>query len=448
MSGLAAGIRLSYYDKKILIVEKHFLPGGLNSYYKRKGRIFDVGLHAVTNTFKGKNKQAPMSKLLRQLKIKKEELNLSPQLNSKIHFKNKTLNFSNNFDTLKNEINLNFPDDSKGFEDLNDYILNYNEVSLESVYSSSRSVLSEYIKSPLLIDMLLCPLMYYGSAYEHDMDFSQFAIMFKSIYLEGFSRPKEGVKGIIDKLINKLHDQGGELRYKSGVKRIINKNAKASGVELESGEIITCDQIFSSAGIYETKKLIKECSVFPEQGQLSFVEMIFILDKSPKELGLKDTIIFFNKTDEFCYRKPEKIVDINSGVLCCPNNFDYETELDDGIIRLTYMANYDLWNSLSKEDYKKEKENYMNKAMEQIEVFAPEFRKHIVETDMFTPLTVKKFTGHANGAVYGSPEKIRDGKTELENLYIIGTDQGFLGIIGSMLSGISIANLYGLMKSN
>jgi hypothetical protein len=30
----------------------------------------------------------------------------------------------------------------------------------------------------------------------------------------------------------------------------------------------------------------------------------------------------------------------------------------------------------------------------------------------------------------------------LENLYLCGTDQGFLGITGAMLSGISIANMY------
>ena len=62
--------------------------------------------------------------------------------------------------------------------------------------------------------------------------------------------------------------------------------------------------------------------------------------------------------------------------------------------------------------------------------------------DMFTPTTVRKFTGHANGAVYGTPQKVKDGATNVRNLYICGTDQGFLGIVGSMLSGVSMANLH------
>ena len=49
MSGLAAGIRLAMYDKNVLILEKHSISGGLNSYYARGKRKFDVGLHAMTN---------------------------------------------------------------------------------------------------------------------------------------------------------------------------------------------------------------------------------------------------------------------------------------------------------------------------------------------------------------------------------------------------------------
>jgi phytoene dehydrogenase-like protein len=69
-----------------------------------------------------------------------------------------------------------------------------------------------------------------------------------------------------------------------------------------------------------------------------------------------------------------------------------------------------------------------------------------VTTDMFTPRTITKFTGHLNGAIYGAPVKNRQGRTALSNLYLCGTDQGFLGIVGAMLSGISMANYHILQK--
>ena len=49
MSGLAAGIRLAYYDQKVCVLERHTTIGGLNVFYRLRGRDYDVGLHAVTN---------------------------------------------------------------------------------------------------------------------------------------------------------------------------------------------------------------------------------------------------------------------------------------------------------------------------------------------------------------------------------------------------------------
>ncbi|MBL8851667.1 MAG: hypothetical protein JNG89_18445, partial [Planctomycetaceae bacterium] len=42
--------------------------------------------------------------------------------------------------------------------------------------------------------------------------------------------------------------------------------------------------------------------------------------------------------------------------------------------------------------------------------------------------------------VYGAPHKLLSGETDIRGLHLCGTDQGFLGIIGSMLSGITMAN--------
>jgi phytoene dehydrogenase-like protein len=56
MSGLAA-IRLAQFDKRVLLVERHTLWGGLNSFYKRAGRRIDTGLHALTN-LRGRRERA------------------------------------------------------------------------------------------------------------------------------------------------------------------------------------------------------------------------------------------------------------------------------------------------------------------------------------------------------------------------------------------------------
>ncbi|MZH02893.1 MAG: phytoene dehydrogenase, partial [Nitrospinae bacterium] len=100
------------------------------------------------------------------------------------------------------------------------------------------------------------------------------------------------------------------------------------------------------------------------------------------------------------------------------------------------------WDNLVRKDYIAAKKEWRGRALEALFTFFPDFSDNVVFLDSFTPKTIKKYTGHINGAVYGSPEKIKNGKTPVKNLFICGTDQGFLGIIGATLSGISMANLH------
>lgn len=71
----------------------------------------------------------------------------------------------------------------------------------------------------------------------------------------------------------------------------------------------------------------------------------------------------------------------------------------------------------------------------------PDFRGRMIDTDLFTP-TIRRSTWHENGAIYGAPEKKLDGTTRLKNLFLCGTDQGYVGIIGSIINGISMANMH------
>jgi phytoene dehydrogenase-like protein len=450
MSGLAAGIRLAYYGKRVCIVEKHYRVGGLNSFYNLGRRKFDVGLHAMTNYVPKGVKLAPLPKLLRQLKLKPEDFALSPQLMSVIRFPNKTLRFNNDFDFFVQEVVDNFSRQADNFLNLLKTIFEYDELNLFAKPVSAREVVSSIISDPLLVDMIFCPLMFYGNAQENDMELGQFVIMFKSIFCEGFARPQAGVRQILDVLVKKYKACGGELRMKCAVENLNCANNRVVSILLENGEVLTADRILSSAGYVETMKLLTNhnSSDFNYHvGQLSFVEFILVLNKEPAEMGYTTTITFYNNSDRFNYRKPDELVDVSTGVICCPNNFQFENPLPEGIIRITNLANFDLWNRLDKEEYKAQKAAWLETTLKEVVKFVPDFRDSIIFTDIFTPKTIHRFTGRINGAVYGTPDKIKTGKTHLDNLFICGTDQGFLGIVGAMLSGISMANLHVLQKT-
>ncbi len=467
MSGLAAGIRLAHFGKRVCIFERHNAVGGLNSFYSLGGRKFDVGLHAMTNYVRPGVKGTPLGKLLRQLRIEREEFALCEQKQSRIAFGphgETSLRFTNDFAVLEAEVAAKFPAQIDGFRKLLGVVKTYDDVSLDTQPISARAVVRRHLTDPLLEDMVFCPVMYYGSATENDMEFGQFVIMFKALFLEGFARPLDGVRVIIRVLLEKYRQAGGERRMKCGVQRIVSHADRATALLLDTGEEITADQIISSIGAPETQRLIAasehsairdpQSTILP--GRLSFVETITILNCQPAEFGWgSDTIVFFNDSARFDYARPAAQVDPRSGVICLPNNFNYAPgdRLPEGIWRVTCLANYDRWVNLPEAEYQADKQRWFAEVQRSARRFMPPgvgdaaLVAATITTDMFTPRTITKFTGHLNGAIYGAPVKSRQGCTALSNVFLCGTDQGFLGIVGAMLSGISMANFHILQKT-
>ena len=174
------------------------------------------------------------------------------------------------------------------------------------------------------------------------------------------------------------------------------------------------------------------------------METIHTLNCQPADLGHRETIVFYSNTPEFRYANPAEPCDLDSGIICSPNNFQYDEPLEEGAIRITALANKDWWMQNDETEYTAAKQSWSDRITQAALPHVPDFRAQTIDSDMFTPRTIKKFTGHINGCVYGAPVKRWEGTTHLDNVYICGTDQGFLGIIGSMLSGIGIANRYAL----
>lgn len=449
LSGLAAAIRLARYNENVLVLERHSRVGGLNSYYYRNNRLFETGLHAITNYADKAARHAPLNKLLRQLKISRDEIGFHQQISSEIHFPGTSLLFSNDFEKLKEEIRSTFPAESDNFQKLVNIVDEANPFG-EQPYRSARAVLSSCITDPLLIDMLLCPILYYGSSWENDIDFKQFVIMFRSVYQEGLFRPAGTIKNLLDLLVDKLNQYGGTLKLGTGVRNIISQGEKIIGVTLENGERILCKHLVSTIGLDETKLLLGGRNKNENDRRLSFIESIFQIDiKALGTLPRDRTCIFYNNQNDFRFQRPLAPVGYDSGVISLPFNFrDLHDSKDSIEIRTTQLANYQDWldGAARTEQYDSMKRDHNRESRRQAEAIVGPFSDHIMFSDCFTPLTVERYTGKHQGAIYGSPKKISNGSMGYDNLVLAGTDQGFLGIIGSMLSGVSMVNQHILSK--
>ncbi len=480
MSGLAAAIRLAMFDRKVLVLERHNAVGGLNSFYALQGRKYDVGLHAMTNYVPPGTKGAPLTKILRQLRLQHGDFDLAEQVASRIAFPDFSLTFTNDFRDFEAEVARVFPSQIDAFRKLVAELRAFDETALDTPPLSTRGILIGYFGESRLVDALLLPTCYYGSATPGDLDWSQFAIMMRALFFEGFARPWEGVRRVLRVLRERLRAAGGERRMRCGVRQLRHQDQRITEIVLDDGSSITADHVISSIGWAETLRLTGEESpgaLSPLVGGLSFVETLSAMRLQPTSLGWDETIVFFNDGERFCYESPRDLVDPRSGVICLPNNYRYSEGrlLDEGWLRVTALANFEGWSRLRSEGipekptdarggvdpwsladwpsdapaaYCEAKARWFNALQSQALRFLPgrvspeALEEATLATDMFTPTTITRYTGHGAGAIYGSPTKNKSGLTAWRNLYLCGTDQGFLGITGAMLSGISMANAH------
>ncbi|MBI2378161.1 MAG: NAD(P)/FAD-dependent oxidoreductase [Deltaproteobacteria bacterium] len=451
MSGLAAAIRAGMAGRRTVVLERHAVWGGLNSFFKKGGHHFDTGLHAVTNYLppgqkgpRGPNAQRlPLDRVFRQLRVRHEDFALDPQTSSRVVFPEATLTFENGLERLTDELARHFPTQVDGFLRLAAALETYPDALAAPAFTSARARMAEHLDDPLLIDMLLCPLLFYGSPAEHDLDADQLSILFNSIYREGFSRPRDGVKTIIRALVRRAKQEGVELRMRSGVASIEVEGGRVSALLLESGERLEVSTVISTAGRVETSRMRSDRESEPPSelaGVLAFTETSLVLDAPPKDLGVTHAITFLSRTPRFRWARPDVPVDTTSAVICCPSNFAHDPPIPQNLLRITHLADQRFWFSRSGDEYAKDKERFIRTSLDALAPFLGDTPRHVTYVDSFTPRTITRYTGHVNGAVYGSPKKAKDGRTDLPNLFLAGTDQGLLGIVGAMVSGISVAN--------
>ncbi len=457
-SGLAAGIRAAMFGRRVLVLERHYLWGGLNSFYKRGGRLFDTGLHALTNCGQRGPKGTPLGRLLRQLRIPFDTLELLPQRVSEIVLGERRVRFSNDPVQWTSAIAELFPNDADRFTTLHAELAAADLDRVGAPDRSARKLLTERLGDGPLVDFLLMPTAYYSSAREGDLDWDQFVMLYQAIFCEGMAQPRGGIRPLLKLFVDRLIEVGGELRRKAPVVRILVERDRACGVELEDGQIIAADHVLSSAGWPATMALAGPAWSVQhvdtrDRTRITVLETISVLDTPCERIAgprpLDCSTVFFADTERFAFKTPEDLVDPHHGVISIPQNFGTPSDWvgHEPILRVTLFAHPDKWHQLPSAEYTQNKRAASDAALALTARLYSDPRPHEVFRDVFTPRTITKYTGHTGGAIYGGPRKWRDGTTPIENLVLIGADQGMSGIVGAGLSGIAMANRHVLGAS-
>lgn len=461
-SGLAAAARLAHFGVKVCLVEAHSRLGGLSSWHHVRGREISSGLHAFTN-YNPTGRGGPLGKLLRQLRIKFSDLDLRPQGRSSIRFPGATMAFSNDIELFRQQVAERFPGQIDGFDRFRAVINATDEGEITPRRTPARRIIEEYLDDPLLVEMLFCPVLFYGNPggvgderdgerTRPDMDWLLFCVVWKCIFETGLAYPAHGMRPIWEGLSDRIRADGGDIRMGARVESFRTEKGRVTAAVLEGGLEVEGEIFLSSAGVRESERLLGgEAAIHAElvpPGEISVVEGIAILDAPAIDCGLADATVFYSLADTVDFRRPADLVNPNAGVICAPDNY---RGIDERILKISQLASYPAWSGLSASEYVKAKEEAgggMEKALAELGIrlrkpaeIPGRFGKF---DDLFTPLTLKRYTSHDEGALYGSPVKARDGMTSAPNLFLIGADQGFHGIVGAMLSGVAMANTHWL----
>ncbi len=124
LAGLTAGLRLSKNGKKVLVFERHSIPGGYATNFRRKdseGNIytFDVSLHSLSGAKEG----ATVYNIFKSLDLLDDIEIINKDHDTILNYRGETLRITNDPEKYKNLLKEKF--DPDGIESLFKYLRDF-----------------------------------------------------------------------------------------------------------------------------------------------------------------------------------------------------------------------------------------------------------------------------------------------------------------------------------
>lgn len=486
MGGLTAAVLLSKAGKKVLVLEKHYVPGGFTHTFKRKKFEWDVGVHYVGQVNLENNLLKQTFDYITDGKLKWADIG---DVYDQAIIEGDVYNFRKGRENQINQMIEYFPEEEKSIrtyyklvEGINSsYTMFFAERSMpiwlsksvgyflrRKFYKYSRKttydVLKKLTSNEKLIAVLCAQCGNYGLAPMK----SSFAIhgMIVEHFLEGGNFPVGGAASIHKNMTDIIESNGGKIAIKAEVKSIIIENNKALGVEMENGDKLYASSIISNAGAHNTfNYLIKKENKKEENTiglnkvnpSVSHVCIYVGLNATDEELNLPKYNIWLYDSYKFDAFQNSHLETVNSAsplsYISFPSakNPDYQLA-NPGTATIQVIGSYpynwmkewedDKWQKRGAE-YEAKKETIKNILLEKLYATVPQVKGRVEVCELSTPLSTRHFSNYTNGEIYGlehTPERFElrqlRANTNYKNLYLTGQDIVCVGIGAAMFSGV------------
>jgi phytoene dehydrogenase-like protein len=489
MGGLAAAAVLARNGVRPLVLEQHFAPGGNAQTFRRKKMFdFDVGLHYIGDC----GPWGLYPNLMQEMGIadKVEFVPMDQDGFDTLITPDLTFRVPAGWDRYRKRLQETFPQEAQAIDRYIDFLMMV--AGRPPAQAAGREPLKDVLGKP----WTQCTL---GEAFDaveasnrlrHVLASecptyagppSKAAIgmhaMVMDHYMRGAYFIRGGARPLVESMVQAIEENGGEVRLRSKVQRIIIEDGKAVGVELAKGERFRAPTILSNADAKRTfLEMVGEEHLSPGFRQrikeyrmaLPLFVIYMAMEVDPSELGLPSTNVSlmpaYDLEEQFeaCYagRFPDRpFVFISIASLKDP---EAENLAPRGYTNLQLMtvapAQPEAWGVSQSPasggryrhtpHYVAARREMEARILGTVEEMMPGFIRKVVWQESATPLTQERFTLSSGGTSYGfehTPDQFMGARVpiqaEVPGLWMAGANTVFgHGIAGAMMSGRAAAN--------
>jgi phytoene desaturase len=481
IGGLTSAALLAKAGKSVLVLEAHDRPGGYAHGFKRKKYQFDAGVHLISGCGpQGYRGGQVIYKVLDALGVRDEIefINIDPF--SHAYYPGLNTSLPQSMQAFVTTLAQHYPEERHGLESLLQLCLQVaEEVALSNELMSGEGYDSIFQLMPTLCRYRKLTLNEVMDTLIHDpklrgvfatlwpylglppskVSFIYWASMLMSYMVDGSFYCKGSFQELANVLVKSIKQQGGSVRFRSPVDKIVIENNRVSGVEVK-GSRINAPVVISNADMRQTIfKLVGE-HYFPNR----YVEKIKNLQHSLSIFVVYiatslDLVKLNLGYESFCYRDFDHELNFAKTLAGEVSwiSITAPTLIDPGLapagehlLVLTTLLPYDI-----KENWVQAKPGYMETMLGIAEQYLPSLKQHINFIEGGSPTTLQRYTQNYQGAAYGwdvmptqtDPTRVKN-VSPVTGLYFAGhwCSPG-CGVYGVSVSGMQAAqNVLGIKK--
>jgi len=435
ISGLVCGANLIYEGLSVLVLEQHYQPGGMTSFFKRNGFEFEAGGHRVTaikkengalyKIFKKMNKSLITHSINPSYAIKTPDLTLEASLDLNVYRQNIVALFpdqKNAVDQFLEDMLAvvkahEYLESTGGNPDL-DFLAKNHPLFIAHAMRPTAEFLEGRFSNPDIIP-LISMVGNYSTLPLEEQSFLAFSNMWKSHHTgEGMSLIQGGTRTLIESLVDYIDNSGGQVVVKKKVEKVLVKDGKAEGVATTDGDDLKARAVVSAASDDQTymkmldnglldSEFLK--SIESKQACGSCFQVYLGLEERESQ-GL-DYVTTFASTVQPSVKGLFKEIakwDLEAMTSSAVISVQGKEMSPEGYrcVNISCPCPYehpDNWfiKGDDKSEYNKFKKHLAQKLIEKMTPFIPDLKNRIRVMETATPLTMERYTLVKGGGIHG-----------------------------------------------